>query len=79
MKENILSIIIGAAISFFMSFTGEEILKVLFFSLLGGFMGFIGNTICRYLLHKVERITKAIFLKKKRRKNNAKQTENSKH
>ena len=69
MKESILSITIGAIISFFMTFSGGEILKGLMFSLFGGFMGFIGNTVCRLLLNKAERMAKAYFLKRKRLNN----------
>lgn len=63
MKENILSIIIGAGISFVMSFPGEEILKVLFFSFLGGIMGFVGNSICKYLFGKLTQIVRFLISK----------------
>ena len=74
MKQNLLSILIGALISFTMSFTGNELFKGLVFSLIGGFMGFIGNTICRHFLHKAEKVIKYVILKFKRKQHHKKHT-----
>ncbi|MFA6925068.1 MAG: hypothetical protein WC223_12555 [Bacteroidales bacterium] len=63
MKENILSILIGALISFFMSFTGGEIIRVLIFSFLGGVMGFMGNRASKYLIDKIWVFVKKLFSK----------------
>ena len=65
MKENLLSITIGAIISLMMSFTGKEVLNGLIFSFIGGFMGLIGNTICKYFMQKLQVLFKTWFLKVK--------------
>ena len=66
MKENILSITIGAVISLMMTITGREIANGLLFSFIGGFMGLIGNTICKYFIQKIERMFKSWFIRFKR-------------
>ena len=63
MKENILSIFLGAIISVFMSISGMEILNGLLFSFLGGFMGLVGNTLCKYVLQKLNRLFKSSMVR----------------
>ena len=67
MKENILSITIGAVISLMMTFTGKEVVSGLLFSFIGGFMGLIGNTLCKHVLRKTEHLFKSWILRIKRR------------
>jgi len=54
MKENILSIAIGAVITLVMSIARSEAIETLFFSFIGGFIGFMGNSACKYLLQKLK-------------------------
>jgi len=53
MKDNILSIALGAII---MNLTGREIFSGLLFSFIGGFMGLVGTSFCKFLITKAQRL-----------------------